>query len=84
MFEVRIGADVVLRLLEERHSDELFQLVSRNWERLRVWVPWLRLTSTVEDTREYVRRNPQRFADGNGFSAGIWVADKLVGQIALE
>lgn len=84
MFEVRIGPDVALRLLEARHSDELYQLIRRNWERLRVWVPWLRLTSTVDQTREYVQRSLQRFANGNGFSAGIWVGDTLVGQIALE
>jgi len=84
MFEVRIGPEVALRLLEARHSDELYQLIRQNWERLRVWVPWLRLTSTVDQTREYVQRSLHRFANGKGFSAGIWLGDQLVGQIALE
>ena len=84
MFKYPIKNDIELRLIEERHTDEFFALVQRNYERLFVWCPWLNEVETVERTRAFIKCKLWHFADGNGFTAGVFDNGKLVGVIALE
>lgn len=74
-----------LRLLEERHAEELFALTDRNRDHLREWLPWVDRTRTVEDRRNFARRSLKRFAEGDGFEAGIWHEGRLgrVDQVVL-
>jgi ribosomal-protein-serine acetyltransferase len=84
MFNHKLSDEAELRLLEERHAEELFALINRNHERLLVWVPWLSSTDSLEHTRDFTRRKLQRFADNNGFAAGIWYQGALAGEIELD
>jgi len=84
MFNCKLSDEAELRLLEERHAEELFTLINRNRERLLMWVPWLSNTDSLEHTRNFIKRKLQRFADHNGFAAGIWYKGALAGEIALE
>ena len=84
MFNHKLSDDAELRLLEERHAEELFALINRNHERLLVWVPWLSSTDSLEHTRGFIKRKLQRFADNNGFAAGIWYQGALAGEIELD
>lgn len=79
-----ISDSVELRLLEERHSRDFFDLVGRNRERLLHWCPWLNQVETIEKTAALLREKRARFADGNGFTAGFFENEKLIGVIALE
>ena len=49
VFRLPVDDDTELRLLEERHTDELFAVVDKNRAYLREWLPWLDATQTVED-----------------------------------
>lgn len=84
MFDYQINTDTKIGLIEERHAEEFFALVNRNYERLLHWCPWLGEVETVEKTRDFIRNKLARFADGNGFTAGLFENDVLVGVIALE
>jgi ribosomal-protein-serine acetyltransferase len=84
MFAFRVAEGEELRLVEERHAAALFALIQDNHARLSAWVPWLDRTATLEATRQHVRRRLQRFAEGNGFAAGIWQEGRLVGEIGLD
>ncbi len=48
------------------------------------WLPWLDDTRTVEDTRAYIRRSLQQFAENNGFQLGIWSEGQLAGAIGYH
>lgn len=84
MFKCNLSADTDIRLIELRHAEDFFALVEKNYERLLVWCPWLEEVRTVEKTRLFIRCKLQRFADGNGFTAGFFENDSLIGVIALE
>jgi len=84
MFNYKLSDEAELRLLEERHAEELFTLIERNHERLLRWVPWLNNTDSLEHTRDFIKRRLQRFADHNGFAAGIWYQGALAGEIAFD
>lgn len=70
-----------LRLLEERHAEELTDLTDRDREHLRAWMPWLDSNRTVEDRRNFIRAGLRQFAENNGFQAGIWYKDRLAGVV---
>ncbi len=84
MFAAEISDGIKIGIIEERHTEEFFALVQRNYERLFAWCPWLNEVATVEMTREFIRGKLARFADGNGFTAGFFGSRKLIGVIALE
>lgn len=84
MFKCYLSADTYIRLIELRHAEDFFALVEKNYERLLVWCPWLEEVRTVEKTRLFIKGKLQRFADGNGFTAGFFENDSLIGVIALE
>ncbi|MGB7201115.1 MAG: GNAT family protein [Pyrinomonadaceae bacterium] len=84
MFSFEITDGIALGIIEERHADEFFALVRRNYERVLAWCPWLDQVESVEKTKKFIQEKLTRFADGNGFTAGIFDDGNLVGVIALE
>lgn len=81
MFTHTLGENTELRLLEERHAEELTDLTDRNREHLRAWMPWLDSNRTVQDRRDFIRGALKQFAENNGFQAGIWHEGRLAGVV---
>lgn len=84
MFRYSISPDLELRLLDERHTDELFELTDRSREHLRPWTPWVDSTKTAEDTRAFIRHSLEQFSKGEGLTTGIWHDGKIAGVISFE
>ena len=84
MFVRDLGEGEELRLMEARHAELLFHLVQENEARLRAWVPWLKHTTTVDNTRHFIRQRLQRLADSNGWTSGIWCRGSLAGEIGFD
>ena len=83
MFRYEIGDDAELRMLEDRHAEELFALVDRNRKHLREWLPFLDTTTSVEDERDFIKSALDRFATDGSFAAGIWFKGKIAGVIGF-
>ncbi len=83
MFRFMIDDDFELRLLEERHAEELFALIDRNREHLRKWLVWVYQVDTVDAQRKRINESLQRFANGEGVPAGIWFKGNLAGEISF-
>lgn len=81
---IRIDDDTELRILEERHAQELFNLIDQNRSYLREWLPWLDYEQSVEDTKVFIRSSLQQFVNNEGFQAGIWYKGQLVGGIGYH
>ncbi len=81
MFSHKLGENTELRLLEERHAQELTDLTDRNREYLRAWLPWVDASRTVEDRKKFIRGALKQFAENSGFTAGIWHEGRLAGVI---
>lgn len=84
MFTYRLDEHSELRLLEERHANELTELTDRNRQHLREWLPWLDNNRTVEDRKNFIRSTLQQFANNDGFQAGIWYDGKLAGVVGYH
>lgn len=68
---IRIDEETELRIYEERHAQEVAELVDQNRVYLRQWLPWIDNSRTVEDSRAFIRSSLQQFARNEGFQAGI-------------
>ena len=84
MFSHKLTEDAELRLLEERHAQELTDLTDRNREHLRAWLPWVDATRTLEDRKNFIRGALEHFARNQGFVAGIWHEGRLAGVIGYD
>jgi ribosomal-protein-serine acetyltransferase len=84
MFNLEIDADLELRLLTEAHTERLHQLIEQNRDHLRVWLPWVDGTRTLEDTRRFIRFGLRQQARGSGMNAGIWCDQQLAGVIGYN
>ncbi len=84
MFPVHLNADVALELLELRHAEELFAVVDADREHLRQWLPWVDASSTVENTRDFIRSTRRQLLDDNGFQTTIRFRGNLVGVVGYH
>ena len=84
MFSHRVSSDIHLKLLEPRDSEELFKVTDGSRDYLREWLPWVDGTRTVEDSKSFIQMTINQYASNNGFQAGIWFNDSLVGCIGFH
>ena len=84
MFRAPVQDGVELRLLEERHTAKVFATVNQEREYLRQWLPWVDKTLTEEDSLSFIRASLEQFASNNGFAAGIWNLERLIGVIGMH
>ena len=84
MFTHRIDDELFLRLPEERHTPEAYALIKRDAEHLREWLPWVTEDFSLEDAKEFTRRNRRQFADNQGYSAQIVYRNRIAGQVGFN
>ena len=81
MFSAPVDEGLELKLLEPRHAEALFKLITENREHLGYWFPWVEGTKTIEDSKEFIRGGLENFAKGNVFNVGIWINGELAGTV---
>ena len=74
----------ILTALAKQHAKDEFALVDRNRDYLREWMPWVDGTRTPEDTKAFIRRSLQQFANSEGFACGIWFRGRHAGTIGVN
>jgi ribosomal-protein-serine acetyltransferase len=84
VFQKQIQDGVYVKLLEERHADEVFAVVERERTYLREWLPWVDLTTEIEHTANFIRTSLEQFASNDGFSAGFWSGNEFIGGIGTH
>ncbi|KTR27674.1 GNAT family N-acetyltransferase [Exiguobacterium sp. A1_3_1] len=85
MFRLQVSDHVSLQLFERHHAEGLFALVDANRAHLREWLGWVDGATEASTYQESVIPAwLQQFADGNGFTCGIYLEDELVGTISLH
>jgi ribosomal-protein-serine acetyltransferase len=84
MFIYTVDHEIELRIFEERHADELYELTDDNRVHLRQWLTWADEMHSIIDTRSFIRDGLRQFADNDGFQAGIWYYGDLVGCIGFH
>ncbi|UVI27278.1 GNAT family N-acetyltransferase [Paenibacillus spongiae] len=83
MFKAILDEDTYISIFEERHSQELFELIISSRDSIRKWLEFPDKTNSVDDTRAFISRSLNRFANNNGYWAGIWYKGQIAGSIGF-
>ncbi len=84
MFPIILDDKVELRLLTDQDAPLMFDLVTRNRAHLDQWLRWSARVQTLDDVTALIRRFAQKYADGDGFHAGIWFEGQLAGGLVCH
>jgi ribosomal-protein-serine acetyltransferase len=84
MFSHRIDDRTELRPPDLSYAEEATAIVLRNLAHLRAWMPWAVEGYSVEDARDFIKRNLRQFAAGEGFAAFIFHEGRFAGTVALN
>jgi ribosomal-protein-serine acetyltransferase len=83
MFSLRLGDDLELQLLEERHAPALAALVAENCDHLARFLPWASTTDEAA-VRTFIQGALLKFARGDGFDAAVRLDGELAGVIGVH
>jgi len=83
MFKYELTQHTDLRLVEPRHTAEIYAAVERNRAHLRQWLSWVDGVSGI-DGITMPRRNLHDLAEHGHFTVGIWQHGQLVGMLAVH
>ena len=84
MFEFVIDNDVVLKLLDTIHANQLSELTDSCRPYLREWLPWVDGSKGIEDTKAFIEMTKTQFVSNNGFQAGIWYQGSIAGVVGFH
>jgi ribosomal-protein-serine acetyltransferase len=77
MFSYKISAEIELRLLEERHAEQVFALIVEDRERH----PELDKNLSLDDVEKKISHDLALFADNKGLNVGVWYRGILAGTV---
>jgi len=78
------GTILFLNLFSPNDALELFQLIDRNRNYLKQWLPWLDLNTNEADSLAFIIKSLRECAKRKSLVLGIWHEDKIVGIISLK
>jgi ribosomal-protein-serine acetyltransferase len=84
MFSYTIDDALQLALVTQQDVPAIFELTDRSREHLRVWLPWVDDTTSIQDTLGFVSQAMTQYAKNNGFQAVIWEDGSPAGIIGLH
>ena len=84
MFSRRIDDELELRPVDERYAEELTALVRRDIAHLKPWMPWATERYSVEDAREFIRRQIRQYAEDQGFATLVFFRGRVAGSIGYN
>ena len=65
---INIDENIKIELINENHSQPIFDIVDQNRIHLRQWLPFVDRMQTVEFAENFVKGTMQRNKDGNEFA----------------
>jgi ribosomal-protein-serine acetyltransferase len=84
VFALQVRPGLEIALVELRHASVIFETIDSQREYLREWLPWVDQTTTVGHVEEFIGRSLAKFADQNGFDAGVWLEGRYVGGLGMH
>ena len=83
-FEIKINEKLTLKLRHEEDVENVFNLVDKNREHLRMWLPWVDSTLSQGDTRLYIQKCLDGFKERKTADFGIFYDGTLVGSMGFN
>ncbi|MEX0799345.1 MAG: GNAT family protein [Bacteriovoracaceae bacterium] len=72
---------LTLKKLETRAGKAVFELVDKNRDHLRQWLPWVDSTKKEEDSLAFIESTLQQFERNKSLQCGIWFKGELAGIV---
>lgn len=79
MKETQISEDLTLSPLKEKHASDIFDTLDRYRDRMRVWLPFIDTTLSVNDSLDYIR-----YAKSNEKTYAIIFKGEFAGMIGIK
>ncbi len=83
-FEIKINDKLSVKLRNADDAKAFFDLVVKNREELRKWLPWVDATISPKDTEEFILRCGEDFKNKKSADFGVWYEDKWVGSMGYH
>jgi ribosomal-protein-serine acetyltransferase len=80
---ITIDDNIRIELIEEQHTQSIFDMVHTNRNYLRPWLPFVDAMQTVDFARNFVKGTMQRNNNGNEWAFVIFYMDIMVGRIGV-
>ncbi len=84
MLYYEIEPNLKLILWDVHHAEELFAVTNANREHLRLWLPWVDHTKSVDDSRSFIKRSIKMFGKRRGMHLGILHHGEIVGAVGFN
>lgn len=81
MLKAVVNKDLEMRILEKHHTLPLYNLIIQNKKYLARWMTWIKETTAMTVTEQFITRSLQEFIEAKGTQAGIWYQKELAGCI---
>ncbi|WP_141431791.1 GNAT family N-acetyltransferase [Bacillus sp. 03113] len=79
MFIHKVDEELSLKLIELKDANRLFELTNHSREYLREWLPWLDVTTKIEDTIDFIKLSLKGYADNQSLTSVILYNGEIVG-----
>ncbi|MCB0191975.1 MAG: GNAT family N-acetyltransferase [Anaerolineae bacterium] len=84
MFCLTVNDNLELCLLEDKHAQQLFELVDKNRDHLRRWLPWVDSTTSIKHSQAFVESALQQYTSNEGFQTAILHHNNLIGMVGYH
>lgn len=84
MLPFQVNDSIQLKLIQSQDRDKLYSLIDENRVILREWLLWVDKRQTPDDLDPVIEMWTRNFEERNGFDAGVWFNEELVGMIGLH
>lgn len=84
MFSYKVDKDISIEMFQQHHKEEFYSFIDENRSHLRQWLLWVDKRKSPDDMKPVIEGFIQKYAENNGFDAGIRCKGKLVGMIGLH
>lgn len=84
MFPFHVNEWISINLIQPKDRDDLYRLIDENRTHLRKWLLWVDKRQSPEDLDSVISMWLHNYEKNNGFDAGVWFNQKLVGMIGLH
>ena len=84
MFPIEIDEQTELRHLDSSYANDVFRVLSENRAHLDKWLRWSAQMQTLDDIINYLTNYEENYSKDNGFLAGIFYDNALVGGMVCH
>lgn len=84
MLPFQVNDSMELKLIQSQDRDELYALIDENRAILREWLLWVDRRQSPDDLDAVIQVWSRNYEERNGFDAGVWFNNTLVGMLGLH